>query len=168
MAGTKDRITDMKPYVERAMTDEDLRENVVSAFAAAREVYDEMLGNRGVRSAATRVATNKDIQDNLKTALDELREAADRLQGKADHGTRNTMLLLTGIALGVLMNPMTGPATRRWIKDKVHGPSDEFTYGGGDSFSGGDSFGGGESFGGDPVAGGGETASTGTTGGEAS
>ncbi len=113
MAGTRDKITDMKPYVERAMKDEDLRENLVSAFAAAREVYDELLGNRGVRSAATRVATNKDIQDNLKTALDELREAADRLQGKEDHGTRNTMLLLTGIALGVLMNPITGPTTRR-------------------------------------------------------
>jgi hypothetical protein len=45
------------------------------------------------------------------------------------------MLLLAGITLGILFNPMTGPATRQWVKDKVLGPSDDFTYGG-DSSSG--------------------------------
>ena len=136
MAKTKDRISDVKHYVERAVKDEDLRENVMAAFQAAREVYNDLIGDRGVTGIASRVATDKDIQENLRTAVDELREAADRVQGKADHKGRNTMLLLTGIALGVLFNPMTGPSTRQWIKDKVLGPSDDFTYGG-DSGSGG-------------------------------
>ena len=30
-------------------------------------------------------------------------------------------LLLTGIALGVLFNPATGPDTRRWLRDKISG-----------------------------------------------
>ena len=77
---------------------------------------------------ATRVATDKDIQENLRSAVDDLRTAADRLRGKDDHGTRNTMILFVGIAIGVLFNPVTGPATRKWVSDKVFGASDDFTY----------------------------------------
>ena len=128
MATTKDKISDMKPYVERAMKDEDLRENVLAAFAAAREVYNELVGNRGVTGIATRVASDKDVQENLKTAVEELREAANRLQGKDDHTGRNTLLLLAGVTAGLLLNPMTGPATRAWIKEKIFGPTDDFSY----------------------------------------
>jgi len=133
MANTRDRIGDVKPYVERAMKDEDLRENVLTAFAAAREVYNELLGDRGVTGIASRVASSKDVQENLRTAVDELREASDRLQGRKDHGGRNKILLLTGLTLAILFNPMTGPPTRKWVKDKVFGPSDEFSYGGNSS-----------------------------------
>lgn len=136
MAKTKERISDVKPYVERAMKDEDLRDNVMAAFAAAREVYNELLGDRGVTGIASRVATDKDVQDNLKTAVDELRQAADRFQGKEAHKSRNSMVLLAGITIGILFNPMTGPSTRKWIKEKVLGPSDDdFTYGGNSSSS---------------------------------
>jgi hypothetical protein len=140
MAKTKDkmfdRVEDVKPYVERAMKDEDLRDNVMTAFAAAREVYDELIGNRGVTTVARRVATDKDMQDNLRKAMDELREAADRIQGKKDHGGRNSTLLLAGITLGILFNPVTGPQTRKWISDKLFGGSDDFTYGGNSSGGG--------------------------------
>jgi hypothetical protein len=131
-----DRAGDVKPYIDRAMKDEDLRDNVMTAFAAAKEVYDELIGNRGVTTVARRVATDKDMQDNLKKALDELREASDRIQGKKDHGGRNSTLLLAGITLGILFNPMTGPQTRKWVSDKIFGSSDDFTYGGDNSTSG--------------------------------
>jgi len=132
MAKTKDKVINqagnVKPYIERAMKDEDLRDNVMTAFAAAKEVYDELIGNRGVTTVARRVATDKDMQDNLKHALDELRTAADRVQGKKDHGGRNSTLLLAGIMLGILFNPATGPQTRKWLSDKLFGANDEFTY----------------------------------------
>jgi gas vesicle protein len=127
---TKDKVSEVRPYVERALKDEELRENIRSAFEAAREVYSDLMGDRGMTGLATRVATDKEIQDNLKKALGELREAGDRVRGKEEHAARNRMLLLTGITLGILFNPMTGPQTRSWIKEKVLGPSDEFTYGG--------------------------------------
>jgi hypothetical protein len=127
----RDKISEVKPYVERAMKDEELRENVLAAFAAARGVYNELIGDRGVSGIATRVATDKEIQDKLREAVDELRHASDRLQGKDDHATRNTMLLLAGITIGILFNPMTGPQTRAWLKEKVFGPEEDFTYSGG-------------------------------------
>ena len=131
MAKTKDKVSDaassVRPYVERAVTDAELRENVKAAFQVARELYDELIGNRSVTTVATRVATDKEIQDKLKEALDELRIAADRVQGKKEHPGRNATLLFVGIALGILFNPVTGPATRKWLADAVFG-GDEFTY----------------------------------------
>jgi hypothetical protein len=131
MAKTRDKVTDaatnVRPYVERAVNDQELRENVRAAFQAARDVYDELIGNRSVTTVATRVATDKEIQDKLKEALDEIRTAADRVQGKKEHGARNSTLLIAGIALGILFNPVTGPATRKWLADAVFG-GDDFTY----------------------------------------
>ncbi len=141
MAKTREKVSDaagnVKPYVERAVGDAELRENVKAAFQAARDVYDELIGNRSVTTVATRVATDKEIQEKLKEAVDELRTAAGRVQGKKDHPARNATLLIAGIALGILFNPVTGPATRKWLADAVFG-GDEFTYEGsvGDGSSG--------------------------------
>ena len=102
MAKTKDKVYDaagnVKPYVERAMADERLRDDVMSAFSTARELYNELIGGRGAVTLATRVATDEEIRDKLKDAVDDLRNAADRLQGKKSHGGRNTTLLVAGIA----------------------------------------------------------------------
>jgi hypothetical protein len=129
MAKARDRIEDAKPYVKRAIQDEELRDNLRSAFATARDVYDELIANRGVAGVATKVATDQEIQDQLRSAIQDLRDAADRIQGHREHKGRNSTLLLTGIALGILFNPLTGPETRRWLKDKIFGEDEEFGYG---------------------------------------
>jgi hypothetical protein len=133
MAKTKDKLYDtadtMRPYVDRALHDDDLHDNLKEAFKAARDVYAELLGNRNLTSTAMRAATDKDIQDNLKKAVEELRTASNRIQGKEDHGARNTMLLLAGITAGILFNPMTGPQTRAWLMQKITGESsDDYSY----------------------------------------
>jgi hypothetical protein len=125
VASTRDRLTeragDMKPYVERAFTDEKVRNDVRDAITAAREIYDELIGKSGVTTIAARVATDKDIQDNLRRAIDDLRKAAERVQDAKESHTARNMVLFTGIVVGVLFNPVTGPATREWLKGLVGG-----------------------------------------------
>jgi hypothetical protein len=113
-----EKTENLKPYVDRAMHDDELRENLKSAFAAAKEIYNELSGG-GRAAGAFRLAADEDVQEQIRKAVDELRKASDRIQGKEEHGARNTMLLLAGIAAGALFNPWTGPATRRWVMDRV-------------------------------------------------
>jgi hypothetical protein len=128
MAKTRDRVSDVKPYVERAIKDEEFRDNLKNAFVAARGVYDELMGPRGVSGKAVRVASDKDLRDNLRSAIDDLRNAADRIQRGPSHKSRN-LLLVSGIAIGIfLFNPMTGADARKWLKESVLGEEDEFGY----------------------------------------
>lgn len=118
-----------KPYVDRIARDDELHEHVKNAYASARTIYDDLLGNRSAQALATRVASDKDLQSELKKAVEELRRAGERVQGKESHTKRNLTLLLAGITLGVLFNPATGPDTRKWLKEKVLGPEQPFEYG---------------------------------------
>jgi len=141
MVKTKVKVTDaadtVKPYVERALHDEELRDNVRNAYQSARTIYDELVARRGLTGMATRVATDKEIQAELRSAIEELRSAALRVQGskREEHAGRNTTLLLAGIVLGILFNPVTGPQTRKFIADRLFGGSDDFTYQGNGSSS---------------------------------
>jgi hypothetical protein len=133
MPKTRDRVSDVKPYVERAIRDEEFRENLKSAFVAARDVYDELMGPRGVSGKAARVASDKDMRENLRSAIEDLRSAADRIQHGQSHKGRS-LFVVTGIALGILLfNPITGADTRRWLKGAVVGDDDEFGYQGNSS-----------------------------------
>jgi hypothetical protein len=139
MPKTTDRVAGMagsaRPYVERAIHDEELRDHVKQAYAAAKDIYDELLGPRGVTEIATRVARDEEVQDNLRTAVAELRQAANRLQGRKQHHGGRTFLLLIGVAVGLFYNPVTGPSLRRWTKTRLFG-GDEFGYDSGPSSSG--------------------------------
>jgi hypothetical protein len=117
----------LKPYVQRAMTDPDLREDLLAAFIAARSIYGQMSKGRGIKGKAEKVS-EKDFQKQLQYLVSDLSEASDKLKGKTKkkgHRTRNRVILLTGVTLGVLYNPWTGQATRDWIMEQVAGGDGE-------------------------------------------
>ncbi len=113
----------LKPYVQRAMTDPELREDLLAAFVAARGLYGQMSKGSGMKGKAEKVS-EKDFQKQLQTLVEDLSEASDKLQGKAKkkgHKARNRVILLTGVTLGVLYNPWTGESTREWIMNRIAG-----------------------------------------------
>jgi hypothetical protein len=124
----RDTVETARPYVERLAKDEDLHDHVKAAYASARRIYDELIGPVGPTGVAMRVARDKDLQDELRHVVEELREAGKHVQGKESHTGRNLTLLLAGIALGVLFNPVTGEESRRWVREKIFGPEQPFEY----------------------------------------
>ena len=113
----------VRPYVERAMTDERLRNEVLRAFATARELYGDLAGDRDKPMVVvSRVATDDDVRDKLRDAIEDLKSASGRLQGRRERSShRASTLLVAGIALGILFNPVTGAETRRFIRDLISG-----------------------------------------------
>jgi CHASE3 domain sensor protein len=138
MINTKDKAAaaaaSARPYVERALRDKELRDNVRNAYTSARAVYDELASRRKVSDAASQLAADKDIQNELRNAIDELRSAANRVKNAKDdaadsaRSARNGLLLLIGIVIGLLLNPITGPAFRRVLARQLFGSGNGFVY----------------------------------------
>ena len=122
---TKDRPTQavevLRPYVKRAMDDPELREDLLAAFVAARGLYGQLQNRSGMKGKADKIS-DKDFQKEFQSFVSDVSDAADRLKdtGK-EHKTRNRVVLLTGVTLGVLFNPWTGQQTRDWIMNRVSG-----------------------------------------------
>lgn len=138
MVNTKDKVADAaataRPYVERALRDKELRDNIRNAYTSARAVYDELSSRRRVSDAASQLAADKDLQDEIRSAIEEIRNAAGRVKNvkraapEPARAARNSLLLFFGIMLGLLLNPITGPALRRALARKLFGSGNGFVY----------------------------------------
>jgi hypothetical protein len=120
-------VETLKPYLDRALTDPEFRDDVKEALDAARKLYGPLAkGNGGITGRASKLATDEKMQENLRKALEEFGNAAGSLQGKKrkkSHKARKTMLL-AGVLVGALYNPWTGQQTREWLLDRIAGDSD--------------------------------------------
>jgi hypothetical protein len=138
MINTKEKVADAaasaRPYVERALRDKELRDNVRNAYTSARSVYEELSSRRKVSDAASQLAGDKAVQDQLRNAIGELRNAASRVQNvrrgspEPARAARNGLLLVVGIVLGLLLNPITGPPVRRLLARRLFGSGNGFVY----------------------------------------
>jgi hypothetical protein len=116
-------VDSLKPYVERALKDDEFRAHVKEALVTARGIYGDLSKERTVGKSARKLATDKDVQESLRKALDEIGSAANTMQskGKKKKRKRGRKLLVAGIVVGALYNPWTGPQTRQWLLDKIAG-----------------------------------------------
>ena len=138
MNATKERVADatanVRPIIERALRDEELRRNVKDAYTSARALYEQLLADNDSShaAAATKLVSDEEVQAQLREVVTKLRGAATRVQApveKKSHSARNGLLLAVGITVGLLANPLTGPSLRGWLKKKLFGgKGDGFTY----------------------------------------
>lgn len=120
-----DTIDMLRPYLERALKDEDFRKDLKDALGAARELYGPISKENGVGGGARVIATDKKAQDQIRRAVDDLLSAKDTLQGKKRKGKKGRkMLLLAGVVAGALYNPWTGAQTREKLLDLIAGEDD--------------------------------------------
>ena len=120
-----DTIETVKPYLERALTDEEFRNDLKDALAAARQLYGPLSKQNGVSAGARALATDKKAQEQMRRVFEDMLSAKETLQGKKkkSHKGRN-MVLLAGVIAGALYNPWTGPQTREKLLDMIAGQDD--------------------------------------------
>src|SRR5918997_5150603 len=86
------------PYVNRLIEDEDLRDNLRTAYESARTAYNRMANGKGPAKA---LLDDKKTQKQLQEAASNLKEAADALRGgKKRRGKKRGTLLLVLVGAG--------------------------------------------------------------------
>jgi hypothetical protein len=116
------------PYVQRIVTDDDLRDNVRVAFDAAKSAY-ERLSNGKTPSKA--LMDDKKLHKDLKDAAEALRDAGAALRSapkkqKKRRGGFGRKLLLLVVGAGVAV--AVSSDLRSKVLDALFGKEEEFDY----------------------------------------
>jgi hypothetical protein len=114
-----------RPYVQRLIEDEDLRESLIEAFDAARDAYSRVANGKGPVKALTE---DKKVHKDLRTAAESLREAAEGIQGRKRRrrGGFGRFLLLVILSAGIVL--ALSEDLRKTLLDALFGPEEEFEY----------------------------------------
>jgi hypothetical protein len=111
-------------YVQRLVEDDELRDNLRSAFDSARKAYARMSNGKGPVKA---VAENKKVQRDLRDAATSLKDAAESLRdGKKKKRGKGRLLLLALIGGGIALAASEG--LRKKVLDALFGAEEEFEY----------------------------------------
>jgi adenylosuccinate synthase len=112
------------PYVSQLIDDEDLRDNLRTAYESARKAYGRINGKGPVKA----LTEDKKVQKELREAAGSLRDAADTLRNankrKKSRGGRKLLLVLVGAGLALALSE----GLRKKVLDALFGAEEEFEY----------------------------------------
>lgn len=116
-----------RPYVQRLIEDEDLRENIKDAYGAARHAYERASNGKGPAKA---VLEDKKLQRDLQSAAESLRAASDALREPERKRRRRIgfgRLLLIAF-IGAVLALALSEDLRKALLDRLFGAEEEFEY----------------------------------------
>ena len=113
------------PYVQRVVEDEELRDNLRTAYESAKKAYQRMSNGKGPAKA---ILDDKKTQKELREAASSLKDAADSLRGakRKKKGGLGRKLLILGIGAGLALALSEG--LRKKVLDALFGAEEEFEY----------------------------------------
>jgi adenylosuccinate synthase len=109
-------------YVQRLVEDQELRENLRSAFVSAKKAYARVNGK-----GPAKALDDKKVQRELKDAATSLKEAADSLRGQKKRKRRKGRLLFVGL-VGAGLALALSEGLRKKVLDTLFGAEEEFEY----------------------------------------
>ncbi len=126
-AGDAARTAPQTQYIQRLVEDEDLRNNLLSAYAAARSAYGRMSNGK---PAAQALFEDRKLQQELSSAANALRQAGSSLREppKAVRRRRGAGRSLALLALGSVLAVAISGSLRAKLLDLLFGSEEEFDY----------------------------------------
>ena len=119
------------PYLQRVIQDEELRDNMVVAFEAAKNAYTRL--NKG-KAPAKNLVEDKKLHREVKRSADALRDATAALRDAPKHSTPKKKrkggfgkLLLVAIVGGAVAIAAS-EGIRNKVLDALFGAEEEFDY----------------------------------------
>jgi hypothetical protein len=112
-------------YVQRLVEDEELRDNLRTAFDSAKKAYERINGKGPVKA----ITEDKKTQKELREAASSLKDAADALRGGKKKRKRRGLgrILLLAIVGGGLALALSEDL-RKKVLDALFGAEEEFEY----------------------------------------
>jgi len=111
-------------YIQRLIEDDDLRENLRTAYESARAAYGRMANGKGAQAALNDKKTQKQLRDaatSLRDAAEALRDAKTK---KRKRRGRGLLLLIVGAGLALALSE----GLRKKALDTLFGAEEEFEY----------------------------------------
>jgi hypothetical protein len=126
-AGDAARTAQQSRYIQRLLEDEDLRSNLLSAYASARSAYGRMSNGK---PAAQALFEDRKLQQELTNAANALREASSSLREppqrvRRKRGIGRSLVLL---AVGSVAALALSEGLRSRLLDLLFGAEEEFDY----------------------------------------
>jgi hypothetical protein len=115
------------PYVQQVIDDDDLRDNLVQAYEAARDAYERLSSGK---SPTKQIFDDKKLQKDIKEASESIRDAAVALRQapkKQKSGGGLGRLILVGI-VGAGLALALSEGLRKKVLDALFGAEEEFEY----------------------------------------
>jgi hypothetical protein len=123
-----DGVRALRPQIERLAADKELHEHLKNAYTSGRVIYLHVFPARRPSAVVRRLSGDPKLHRELARGIEELRAAGGRIQSRRGHNRRNATLFVSGLGLAVLFNPLSGTATRRWLKARLSGSEETARY----------------------------------------
>ena len=111
------------PYIRKLIEDEELRENIRSAYSSAKSAYGRVSNGKGPAAA---LLDHKKVHKDLCRSAEALREATDALRAKQRQRTWPKLLLIALIGAGLAL--ALSEDLRKSVLDRLFGAEEEFEY----------------------------------------
>ena len=115
------------PYVQQVIDDDDLRENLVQAYEAARDAYVRLSNGK---SPTKQIFDDKKLQKDIRAASGSIRDAAVKLRKapakQRQGGGFGRLLLVSVVGAGLALAFSEG--LRKKVLDALFGAEEEFEY----------------------------------------
>jgi hypothetical protein len=119
-------VESARPYVQRLMEDDELRDNLREAYEAGRNAYDRASGAK----KPSALLDDRKLQDDLKSATESLRAVSDALREpeKMPKKGHPILKLLVIAFIGAVLAIVLSEDIRKAVLDQLFGAEEEFEY----------------------------------------